>query len=257
MDGNITNLPSVSPLAPAFRTLQLKRAATFTSIAGVVFSILFLISFFLLSGVPIDSKTTDQELIEYYRGDSNRISIVALYLIPFAGIAFLWFVVSLRMWISVRATRAADLLFSNIQLAAGIIYLALFFAAAAAMSVNAVMADFGDVTVDPVFAREFPQFGSSLFYVFAIRMGAMFVFTTMTIGRQAGVLPRWFITCGYILGIFMLLSATFSRGMILAFPIWTLTLCAIIFYYAHGDPDKLERRISRSPFRTRTSVRRT
>ena len=222
----------------------LKKAATFTAVAGIIFSVLFLLAFYLLADVPRGPKATDEVLVAYYEsGDADIVAIVSLYLIPFAGIAFLWFVVSLRMWISVRATRTIDLLFSNVQLVAGIVYLTLFLAAAAAMSVNAIVADLDGGQIDPSMARDFPQFGSSLFFVFAIRMGAMFVFTTMTISRQSSIVPKWFVICGYILGLVMLLSSTFNRAMILAFPIWTLVLCAIIFYYTHrGYPAFVERR---------------
>jgi hypothetical protein len=223
---------------------QLKRPATFTAIAGFVFSLLFITGFYLLGEVPRGSGVTDQEVIDYYSSsDADTVAIVSLYIIPFAGIAFLWFVVSLRMWISVRATRTVDVLFSNIQLASGILYLALFFTAAAAMSVNSIIKDLEHADVQPNAAREFPQYGASLFYVFAIRMGAMFVFTTMTIGRKSNIMPKWFIISGYLLGIGMLLSATFSKVMILAFPVWCMVLCIIIFYYAHRGSEKIMEKI--------------
>jgi len=241
--------PPITEALTSEQQRELKKAATFTAIAGIAFSVLFLLAFFLLSDVPRGSEATDEELVAYYEsGDSDVVALVALYLIPFAGIAFLWFVVSLRMWISVRATRTLDLLFSNVQLVAGIVYLALFLAAAAAMSVNAIVADLEGTQIEAGMARDFPQFGSSLFFVFAIRMGAMFVFTTMTIGRKSGILPTWFVIIGYALGLVMLLSSTFNRAMILAFPLWTMVLCAIIYYYTHrGYPALVERRGTDSP----------
>ena len=59
-------------------------------------------------------------------------------------------------------------------------------------------------------------------------MAAIFVFTTSSIGRTAGVLPRWFAYLGYAVGLFMLLSATLHPALALVFPTWLLGLSAIL-----------------------------
>ena len=110
--------------------------------------------------------------------------LVGLYLMPFAGIAFIWFVVALRMWVEATARRR-DILLSNMQLATGILYVALFFAGAASTSVLAASVEFSDGDIDPVVAHQFPQFGSTLLLVFALRMAAIFVFATSTIARKS------------------------------------------------------------------------
>jgi hypothetical protein len=170
------------------------------------------------------------------------VTIVSLYLMPFAGIAFTWFIVVLRMWISSRVVRPVDALLSNIQLVSGIVFLTLFFASGAALSMSAVAAELGDSPVIPVLAREFPQYGSSLFFVFAIRMGAMFVVTTTNIARTARILPPWFTIAGFLVGVVMLLSASFNRAMIVVFPIWVFVLCVLILRHARAvgpaEPDR-------------------
>jgi hypothetical protein len=228
------------------RVRQLHNAARFTAIAGIAYAILFLLSFWLLTDVPGAGSTT-QEIVEFYQSDdSNVVTVVALYLFPFAGIAFLWFIVSLRMWISYRVDRPVSMLFSNIQLCSGIVFLCLFFASAAALSVNAVGTDIGGGTIDPLVAAEFPEFGNSLFFVFAIRMGAMFVFTTTNIGRASKILPTWFAVVGLVVGLVMLLSASFNRGLILVFPLWVMVLCLLILLHARQAVDRIEARVSES-----------
>jgi hypothetical protein len=214
--------------------------------AGIAYALLFLISFWLLTDVPGAGSTT-QEIVAFYQSDdSNVVTVVALYLFPFAGIAFLWFIVSLRMWISFRVDRPVSMLFSNIQLCSGIVFLCLFFASAAALSVNAVGSDLGGGTIDPLMAAEFPEFGNSLFFVFAIRMGAMFVFTTTNIGRASKILPNWFAAVGLVVGLVMLLSASFNRGLILVFPVWVLVLCVLILMHARTARRQIDARISES-----------
>jgi hypothetical protein len=214
------------------RARELQNAARFTAIAGITYAVLFIASFWLLTDVP-KAGSSSQEIIDYYESDDgNAVTVVALYLMPFSGIAFLWFIVSLRMWISSRVERRVSVLFSNIQLVSGIIFLALFFAAGAALSVAALTIDIGDTRLSPIAAAEFPQYGSSLFFVFAIRMGAMFVFTTTNIGRASKILPNWFVIAGLVVGLTMLLSASFNRALILMFPVWVLILCLLILLHA-------------------------
>src|SRR5262249_35258617 len=153
----------------------------------------------------------------------------------FAGIAFIWFVVALRMWVG-GYVRRENILLSNIQLVSGVVYVALFFATAAASSAAAASVEFSSTPVSPALVREFPQFGSALLFVFAMRMAAMFVFTTSTIARSAGVLPRWFTYLGFVVGLFLLLSPTFSQFLVLIFPLWLLTLCALMLSRARMMP---------------------
>jgi hypothetical protein len=145
---------------------------------------------------------------------------------PFAGIAFIWFIVALRMWTSGHLRRE-NILISNVQLVSGILYVAIFFAAGAA-SATAASTEFEKLQVDPVFADEFPKYASTLLFVFAVRMATMFVFTTTNIARSANVLPRWFGLVGFVVGLFLTLSATFSRALVLVFPAWVLVLCTLL-----------------------------
>jgi hypothetical protein len=139
------------------------------------------------------------------------------------------------MWIA-HSTRQINALLSNVQLVSGIIFITLFFAAGASQSVMAASVEFSDAQVNPVIARQFPQFGNALIFVFAIRMAAMFVFTTSNIGRASGILPRWFVYAGFVVGLFLLLSATFSPFLVLVFPTWVLGVCMLLFLRARQIP---------------------
>jgi hypothetical protein len=63
-------------------------------------------------------------------------------------------------------------------------------------------------------------------FIAALRMAAMFVFTTSTISRRAGGLARWFASVGDAIGIVLLVSFSFSSVLIVLFPAWVLALCA-------------------------------
>ena len=198
-----------------------------TAAAGCAHALLFLVSYWLVTSTP-GPQATDQELLAFYEsGDRRRLIVVGLYVMPFAGIAFLWFSVALRTSILAGPQRVSELL-AGMQLMSGILYVALFFVAAAAISVMAVGMEFVHSRLDPVVARELPLYGRALLMVFAMRMAAIFVFTTTRLGRRTDALPRWFACVGWVVGLFLLLSASFSRGFVLVFPGWLLLLCAVV-----------------------------
>jgi hypothetical protein len=115
----------------------------------------------------------------------------------------------------------------------------LLFTALAASSVLAASVEFADGEVDPVAARQFPQYVDTLLFVFTFRMAAMFVFTTSTIGRTSRILPRPFVWSGYAVGLFLLLSAGFEAWFALVFPVWMLALTGILLVHARRIPPEL------------------
>jgi hypothetical protein len=214
---------------------SLRRAALLTAALGAVHAVLLLLSYWLLSRVP-EPQAADAEIVSFYgSGDSRLTVLVGLYLMPFAGIAFLWFIVALRMWIAHSASRENALL-SNIQLASGVVFVALFFAGAGATATLATSVEFADAPIDPAMARQFPQFGNVLLFVFAMRMAAIFVMTTSNIGRTTGILPQWFVWAGFVVGLFLLLSVSFYPALVLVFPIWLIALSVLLLVRARQIP---------------------
>lgn len=224
--------------APPEHPRSLRKAAYLTAGMGMAHALLFLLAFWLISDVP-GPNASSQEILDYYTSDQNRRPIlVGLYVMPFAGIAFIWFIVALRMWTSGQVRRE-NVLLSNVQLVSGILYIALFFGGAAASSVLAASVQFAQGSVDPDTARQFPQLGSALLLVFGMRMAAMFVFSTTNITRSVGIIPRWFAIIGLVVGLGLLLSATFNRALVLVFPIWILVFCALLIRRARLIPDDI------------------
>lgn len=220
---------------PEERGRSLRRAATITAAVGAVHAVLFVVAYLLLSGVP-GADATDEEIIAYYSSASASVpSLVGLYVMPFAAIAFMWFIVALRMW-EAFSVRRENILFSNLQLVSGILYVAMLSVGAAAQGVLAASAAYATGPIDPVVARQFPQYGSTIMIVFAIRMAAIFVFTTSNIGRTSSVLPKWFARIGFAVGVFMLLSATLHPVLVLVFPTWMLGLSALLLIRARLIP---------------------
>src|SRR4051794_26539947 len=104
---------------------SLRRAGNITIIVGIVHAVLLLLSYWLLTTVP-GARASDAEITAFYNSeDRRRLILVGLYVMPFAGMAFVWFIVSLRMWIAASIPHE-NVLLSNIQLVSGIVFIALF-----------------------------------------------------------------------------------------------------------------------------------
>jgi hypothetical protein len=208
-----------------------RREDILTASLGIAYAVLFLISFTLLAGIP-GPRASDSELVDFYtRAERRRLIVAGSYMMPFAGVAFVWFMVAIRTWIS-QSSRTDNVLLSNIQLISGSIFVALWFAASATASTTAVSIEFAAATVEPALARQFPLYGNMLMFGFALRMAAMFVFTTSTIGRSARILPALFTLAGYGVGLVLLLSATFDPLLARVFAVWMLVLSALLLMRA-------------------------
>jgi hypothetical protein len=195
-------------------------------VAGLLFSALITTSLGLMRLDPLSESAGTA-------GGPVHISdtwLVALYLIPFAGIAFLWFIAVLRR----RIGRGEDQFFATAFLGSGLLFIAMLFAAGAAATAAVAAAQSGDERgVDPAFLFG-RSLASALFYVFTIKMAAVFMLVSSTIGRRTGFLPRWFVIVGTIGAVVMLLSVGFFEPLALIFPAW-VAVVSILILRAHPD----------------------
>lgn len=202
------------------------RAIRAAGVAGLVFAALMTTSLALFRANPPEVTGAAGGVPVGFRD----MWLVALYLIPFAGIAFVWFLAALRR----RIGRLEDQFFATVFLASGLLFVAMLFATGAAASA-AVAA--GRVGTDPVNQAVF-EFGrvlaETLFYVFAVKMAAAFMLVSSTIGRRTGFLPRWFIVAGVVAGVVMLFSISFFEVLALIFPAWVAVVSVLLL---RADPD--------------------
>src|SRR4051812_18693103 len=95
------------------------------AISGIVFSSLYIVSLALIRlAMPADPNDPGQWLAD---PDTRARVRVALNLIPFAGLAFLWFMAVLRD----RVGLLEDRFFATVFLGSGLLFVAMLFAAAA------------------------------------------------------------------------------------------------------------------------------
>lgn len=206
-----------------------RKLALLAAVAGIIFVVLYVASFLLLSSTPLGSAS-DQEILDYYADGTNlTLTLAAMGLMPFAGIAFIWFMVALRAVGGSTGKRVSRVV-GHVQQATGIIFVALLFVATAALVATPAAIQFADAETDPIVARILPLLSSAILLMFGMRMAAMFVFTTSSIGLATGLLPRWFALAGYLVGLLLLLAFTFATWFVLLFAAWVLALCLLILW---------------------------
>jgi hypothetical protein len=219
------------PSSTPERRGSLRRAAMITAIVGAIFALLFIATFLVVATAP------DEDVFIIAGSDATlarRLAVVGLYVMPFAGIAFIWFVVSLRTWIAASA-EGVDILISSVQLVSGIVFVAMFFAAGACWAAIPAAVEIEGEPI-PALVSELPKLGDTILFVFGMRMAAMFIFTTSTLANKHHILPRWFIWLGYAIGLFLLLSVSFSEWLAMVFPVWTLVLSIMLMQRARAIP---------------------
>ena len=139
----------------------------------------------------------------------HRIKIASI-LMPFAGIAFLWFIGVVRDGFG----GFEDKFFSSVFIGSGLLFLAMIFTSSA---VGAALTH-----SDP----EGAEFGQMLLLTlsktYALRMAAVFMISLATIWLKTGLMPRWLVGVTYLVAVGLLLASDLTMWLVLAFPTWVL-----------------------------------
>jgi hypothetical protein len=198
--------------------LRTPRAA---AIAGILFSVLLTTGFSLLRlSVPADPLEAGMWL----KSSANTVAL-ALNLVPFAGIAFLWFIGVLRD----RLGEREDRFFATVFLGSGLLFLAMLFASAAVMGgIVIAYATQSKALLDSAtftFARAVTF---EIMNVYAIKMAGLFMISASTLAIRTGFIARWLAVLGYALALLLLLSNRQIGWILLVFPLWVLAVSIYI-----------------------------
>ena len=193
------------------------------AISGIIFSALYITSLVLVRfTVPADPKDPGVWLTDATYRNWVRI---ALNLVPFTGIAFLWFMAVLRN----RIGLLEDRFFATVFLGSGLLFVAMLFAAVA---VSRGLLETFAVTGRLSAGSETYAVGRSMAYAlmntFGMKMAAIFIFVTSTIGLRTAVFARWVSFVGFALGLLLLLVITDFAWIALVFPFWVLLVSTYI-----------------------------
>ena len=196
------------------RRLKTPRAA---AIAGILFAVLYGTAWVLIRlSIPADAL----EASDWLDQQAKNLSL-AMSLIPFAGISFLWFMGVVRD----RMGHREDQFFSTLFFGSGFLYLGLTFASAAAIGGALILyASDPDLLAGSGVYSLALVVSNRLNSVYAMRMAGAFMTVLGTIWVRTGVMPRWLALMTYVLAAVLLVSIGFTPWVILVFPAWVLVI---------------------------------
>jgi hypothetical protein len=191
------------------------------AIAGILFSILLIVS---LALVRISVPADPQDAGAWLSGSWKNVDL-ALNLLPFAGIAFLWFIGVVRD----RLGQNEDRFFATVFLGSGLLFLAMLFTSAGIA--GGIISLYG-VTPGMLIESGMYTFGRTVTYeimnVYTMKMAGVFMITTCTLSLRTGIVPRWMAFLGLVLALFLLLSTGSFYWAPLVFPLWVLLISVYI-----------------------------
>ena len=187
------------------------------AIAGILFAVLMITSLVLMR---ISIPANPQDAIGWAPESWDSVTL-ALNLVPFAGIAFLWFIGVVRDQLG----QSEDRFFATAFLGSGLLFLAMMFDSAAVAG--------GTIKLFQVSSKQIIEsgvymFGRTVTYetmnVYSLKMAGVFMMTSCTLFLRTGILPRWMVFLGFILAVVLLLSLGIFDWAPLVFPLWILLI---------------------------------
>ena len=200
------------------RTMRTPRAA---AVAGILFSVLSATSQLLIwLSVPANPLGPAMEVVR-----QSRNITLALHMLVFAGIAFLWFIAVVRD----RLGELEDRFFTTVFLGSGLLYIAMVFNAAALAGALILVLRNGseNLVQSGAYALARVQI-QQIMQTYAARMAGVFMISTSTIFLQTRIVARWMAFLGYVLALTLLLSIGSILWVPLVFPAWVFLISIYI-----------------------------
>ena len=212
----------------ARQAIKTPRAA---AVAGIIFAVLMTISMVLMR-LALPEELSGTTIAAWLQGNTTSLTL-ALTLVPFAGIAFLWFIGVVRD----RLGTFEDQFFSTVFFGSGLLFLAMMFASAAIA--GGILSSYA-IEPDTLTNSGIITFGRAVMYtianVYAIRMAAVFMIALATIWMRTRVMPRLFVFLSYALALVLLVSSNVSAWLVLVFPAWVFVISVFILIISlRGD----------------------
>jgi hypothetical protein len=213
-----------------------KALARLSGLTGILFAVLFVLALVLIYTTP-RLAASDAQITAFYAGSSTVLVTVGQFLIPLAGIAFLWHAHTTRLLIKFRTPTPSAIPY-GLQLASSILFVVLLFAGTASAGAVALLKD---LTHGPLpsadVVRGMLALGYALVFIYAIRGAGMYALTTTNLLRGAGIMPTWLAIVSYLLALFLLVSTTLHPVVVLLFPTWVVVAGLVVFIRAGRVPE--------------------
>jgi hypothetical protein len=202
-------------------SLQRLKAPPAAAIAGILFAILFAASISLIRmSIPTDFPGP----ASWSKSSYGPLQL-ALVLMPFAVIAFLWFVAVIRD----RLGEQEDQFFATVFFGSSLLFMAMV---CVSMSIAGGILVVANSAADENVNQDAIMFGRAVMLqisnVYALRMAAVFMISIATIWLRTRLMPKWLAVATYVLALALLLVVSFNLWVTLIFPGWVFFISVLI-----------------------------
>jgi hypothetical protein len=175
----------------------------------------------LRTGAIVDPTKIDTEWLEA----QSPAAAVVLVLVPFAGIAFLWFTGVIRDLLG----ELEDKFFATVFLGSGIILVVMLFVWASAYGAmfgayQAVGDELNDFDIF-IYAT---AFANQILGNYFLRMASVYMLSIGSLWTRTKAVPRWLTIVTYLVAVPFLLFAGALRSARVLFPAWVLLVSIFI-----------------------------
>lgn len=161
---------------------------------------------------------------QWVAGSKGRLR-VAIVLMPFAGIAFLWFIGVVRDGLGALE----DKFFATVFIGSGLLFLGMIFVSttvgAGLLASREFLGEDGQRTEVAAFGQELLTVLSN---TYALRMAAVFMISLATIWLRTALMPRWLVVVSYLAALCLLVASDTTSWITVAFPVWVLVVSVLM-----------------------------
>lgn len=202
------------------------RQPTSAALAGLVFGAILSVALVLLHSAE---PAVGAEATAWSADPAKRDAVnLAVSLVPFAGIAFMWFIAVIRSQLG----SSEDRFFETVFLGSGLIFVALLFTASAALKGVLIVGEAG-APASPEMRAYAWGLAAALLGTFGSRMVAVFMLSATTMGMRTRTIPRWLGIPAYVIALLLLLTPPLPDFVQFLFPAWVIVLSLFILARRH------------------------
>ncbi len=187
--------------------------------AGIAFAVLFALGITLVR-LAADALGAGEAVSEETQ---SRLSL-AMALMPFAGIFFLWFLGVVRHHLGAYE----DQFFATVSLGSGLLFVGLAFVAFAVAGGTLAAYEGGQMSAGTYALNR--AIVDQLFNTYALKMASVLMLSLGTLWRKTGVMPRGLTLVTYALALVMMVSLSRNLWLALIFPAWVLIISIYILF---------------------------
>lgn len=221
-----------TPATP--RTETRGTALRWGGIAAIVFAVLFVVGFLLVSDTPEGDESNAKWLQYYADSDNRRMIVIGAIVLAVAAIAFLVFLGVLRERLRTGAP-GGDWV-GTTAFASGLFFVAMLAVAALGTASVSAGVEFGDNPLprDANIMRTFESLGVGALVLFGAVAAGLLIITASVAGGRSAWLPRWLIVSGYVAGVIVIVGGLFFIPLAL-FVLWMI-IVGIVMLRSPASP---------------------